>query len=94
MIELTSDHIYNVHGGVKLGRFLLDAVIGGITGAISGALAGPGGIATGFCIGAIGAMTADIANGHYDAHEQRMSEQQRQSVLIQQNDEMIRFINA
>ena len=95
MIELTSDDIYNVHGGVKLGRFLLDTLIGGLTGTIGGFLAGgPAGAATGFVVGAIGAATSDIASGHYDAHLARMDEQQRQSVLIQQNDEMIRFINA
>lgn len=95
MRALTNNEVLQASGGVKLGRFILDACIGALTGAIGGALAGPGGMITGACVGAISAMTADIANGQYDAAQAaNMSEQQRQIDLRNQNDDMLRFINA
>jgi uncharacterized membrane protein YeaQ/YmgE (transglycosylase-associated protein family) len=97
MRELTNGEIMDISGGVKLGRFLVDALVGGLVGALSGALAGPGGALTGFCVGAVGAMTADLTNGAYDAHEAasaaRITEQQRQVELQQQNSDLIRFVS-
>lgn len=95
MRELTLDEINQTSGGRKLGRFLIDAALGAITGAISGILAGPGAMLTGACIGAIGAMTADIASDQYDAYDSaRMTDQARQVELQRNNDDMLRFINA
>jgi len=78
MRELTVSEISGIGGGVKLGRFLLDAALGAITGAISGAMAGPGGMLAGALTGVVVSMASNAAHTQYDAMETNAADRQRQ----------------